>query len=88
MMIIDCHTCPVRGQHCATCFVPVVAGPWLHEEAARPSEESTDRRTLPLTDAEWDAVDAFVAAGLVNALDVVDLVATTEVAPTTFRQVG
>jgi hypothetical protein len=87
MTIIDCHTCPVRGHHCASCFVPVVARSWLSAEEAEPSEPRPERSGRPLTDAEWDAVDVFVGAGLVNPLDVVDLVATTEVTPR-FRQVG
>ncbi|MGC1209437.1 MAG: hypothetical protein WA880_15945 [Ornithinimicrobium sp.] len=33
---------------------------------------------MPLSDAEWDAVDVFIGAGLVNALDVLDLVATPD----------
>ena len=87
MTIIDCHTCPVRGHDCACCFVPVVASQWLHGEDVPPEQPSAPR-ALPLSDAEWDAVDTFVTAGLVNVLDVVDLVATTEVVPTAFRQVG
>jgi hypothetical protein len=43
---------------------------------------------MPLTDAEWDAVDVFVGAGMVNALDVLDLVATSEAVATDWRQVG
>lgn len=88
MTIIDCNTCPVRGQHCSNCFVPVVAGAWLgrdddpyfsaQERAEPPGPRNTGadpRSSLPLTDAEWDAVDVFIGAGLVNALDVLDLVA-------------
>ncbi|HKJ12096.1 MAG TPA: hypothetical protein VJ976_06865 [Ornithinimicrobium sp.] len=88
MTIIDCHTCPVRGQHCASCFVPVVAAPWLQAEGVQVRERPAEGPTRPLTDAEWDAVDVFVAAGMVNPLDVVDLVATAEVAPGPWGQVG
>ncbi len=83
MTIIDCNTCPVRGQHCSSCFVPVVAGAWLRPEMPPPSAESASisrsaQRSMPLSDAEWDAVDVFIGAGLVNALDVLDLVATPD----------
>ncbi|CAN5475051.1 hypothetical protein BH23ACT6_BH23ACT6_02930 [soil metagenome] len=97
MTIIDCNTCPVRGRHCHQCFVPVVAGAWLtqgHESrgpghagnapASREPDAVHTRRTaqtLPLTDSEWDAVDTFIGAGLINALDVIDLVARPESAP-------
>lgn len=33
---------------------------------------------MPLSDAEWDAVDVFIGSGLVNALDVLDLVANPD----------
>ncbi|MGB7449930.1 MAG: hypothetical protein WA892_12490 [Ornithinimicrobium sp.] len=88
MTIIDCQTCPVRGQHCASCFVPVVARQWLGDEEASERERPAAGPTMSLTDAEWDAVDVFVGAGLVHALDVLDLVATSEVASTSWRQVG
>lgn len=94
MTIIDCNTCPARGQHCSSCFVPIVAGPWLHDEASypeatrtstsvgsglgHPSSPSSASSSMPLTDAEWDAVDAFIGAGLVNTLDVLELVATPD----------
>lgn len=83
MTIIDCNTCPVRGQRCSTCFVPVVAGAWLSEdiEGVAASRAPGNARSLSLSDAEWDAVDVFIGAGMVNALDVLDLVATPEVAP-------
>ncbi len=77
MTIIDCNTCPVLGQHCASCFVPVLAQTWLQQEG--PTRASSGK-TMPLTDAEWDAVDVFVGAGLVNPLDVLDLVARPDAA--------
>lgn len=82
MTIIDCTTCPVRGQRCSTCFVPVVAGVWLSDDIAQSEAASAapDARSLSLNDAEWDAVDAFIGAGMVNALDVLGLVAHPEVA--------
>ncbi len=96
MTIIDCNTCPVRGQHCSSCFVPVVAGAWLRDEdpyaegalsstslgssLGQPSSalSSSGSPSMPLTDQEWEAVDAFIGAGLVNTLDVLDLVATPD----------
>ncbi len=83
MTIIDCNTCPVRGQRCSTCFVPVVAGAWLSDDIAESTGVSAadGKRSLSLTDAEWDAVDVFIGAGMVNALDVLDLVSHPEAAP-------
>ncbi|MGB3256586.1 MAG: hypothetical protein WBG89_14305 [Ornithinimicrobium sp.] len=96
MTIIDCNTCPARGQHCSSCFVPIVAGAWLRDEASYPEEARTSTSvgpgpghppstlpssgssSMPLTDAEWDAVDTFIGAGLVNTLDVLELVATPD----------
>lgn len=92
MTVIDCNTCPVRGHHCNQCFVPVVAGAWLRQE--HDPDRSTNESSvaghrgaggqeppspgLALTDAEWEAVDTFIGAGLVNALDVLDLTASSE----------
>lgn len=85
MTIIDCNTCPVRGQHCSNCFVPVVAGAWLQDERdhSGPVQSASASRqrpapSMPLTDAEWNAVDAFIGAGLVHTLDVLELVAHPE----------
>ncbi len=99
MTIIDCNTCPVRGQQCSSCFVPIVAGAWLRDESPQPaipavsagststwpgpSQPASARPTsappsMPLSDEEWDAVDVFIGAGLVNALDVLEIVATPD----------
>ncbi len=103
MTIIDCNTCPARGHHCNQCFVPVLAGAWLGQghDPGRSTNESSgaahrgaagqDPPTagLALTDAEWEAVDTFIGAGLVNALDVLDLAASSESAPRgSWLQVG
>lgn len=105
MTVIDCNTCPVRGAHCGQCFVPVVAAAWLNQghdllrpgedlglPRSRPAEVSEQREQqdrLPLTDAEWDAIDVFIGAGLVNPLDVLDLAARSESAPSSsWQQVG
>jgi hypothetical protein len=52
-MIVDCMTCPVRGQRCDDCVVTVLLAPWSAE--------------LPLDAAETSAVSMFVGAGLVSA---------------------
>jgi hypothetical protein len=52
-MIVDCTTCPVRGQRCDDCAVTVL----LASGAAE----------LLLDAAESRAVSVFVGAGLVNA---------------------
>lgn len=104
MTVIDCNTCPARGRHCGQCFVPVVAGAWLNQghdyrpadDLGTPVSRSAEggqghqrQERLPLTDAEWEAVDAFIGAGLVNALDVLDLLARSEAAPVSpWQQVG
>lgn len=68
-MIIDCQTCPVRGTHCAECMVPVVARQWLGDPGRAPHH---DHGSLAdegeLDDAEWEAVDVFVRAGMINTL--------------------
>ena len=52
-MIVDCMTCPVRGQRCDDCVVTVLLAPGsVH---------------LPLDVAESRAVSMFVGAALVNA---------------------
>ena len=50
-MIVDCMTCPVRGQRCDDCVVTVLLAPGSFE--------------LPLDAAESRAVLVFVGAGLV-----------------------
>lgn len=82
MTTIDCQTCPVRGRMCGDCFVPVVARQWLsdpapvHHGRGLPSSfpggagrETGLETGLELDDAEWEAVEVFVRAGLVNTLD-------------------
>ena len=86
MTTIDCQTCPVRGRMCGDCFVPVVARQWLadpvpvHHRTGHPSPAGGAGAGvdagLELDDAEWEAVDVFVRAGLVNALDAAGVSAT------------
>ncbi|MHB1472858.1 MAG: hypothetical protein ACYCV4_04385 [Dermatophilaceae bacterium] len=52
-MIVDCMTCPVRGQRCDDCVVTVLL-----------ALGSTE---LPLDVAERRAVSTFVGAGLASA---------------------
>lgn len=53
MMIVDCVTCPVRGQRCDDCVVMALFAPGASE--------------LPLDSTENRAVAMFVRAGLVSA---------------------
>jgi hypothetical protein len=53
MMIVDCVTCPVRGQQCDDCVVMALFAPGSSE--------------LPLDSTESTAVAMFVQAGLVGA---------------------
>lgn len=79
-MIVDCMTCPVRGQGCHDCAVTVLLGmPDLTVTTGIPPvaapESSTD---LPLDAAENKAVSMFVDAGLVTAAVASDLRARRE----------
>jgi len=58
-MIVDCVTCPVRGQRCDGCVVLALFSP------ASPGL-SLDARELALDAAESRAVAVFVGAGLVS----------------------
>lgn len=58
-MIIDCTTCPVRGQRCEDCAVTVLLAP--------PSAGLAPTAELLLDAAEIRAVSVFVGAGLVGA---------------------
>lgn len=63
-MIVDCMTCPVRGQRCEDCVVTSLLTPGSVE--------------LPLDAAENRAVALFVGAGLVSAQTAVGLHARRE----------
>ena len=52
MMIVDCVTCPVRGQRCEDCVVMTLFAPGRFE--------------LPLDATEMTTVNMFVRAGLVS----------------------
>jgi hypothetical protein len=63
-MIVDCMTCPVRGQRCDDCVVTMLAAPGSAE--------------LPLDAGESRVVSMFVGAGLVSAESAVALRARRE----------
>lgn len=62
-MLIDCQTCPAADRHCGDCIVPTLL-------AARPG--------LPLDDGERRAVEVFLAAGLIDDAEALDLRAFSE----------
>ncbi|HYO20301.1 MAG TPA: hypothetical protein VES02_16730 [Dermatophilaceae bacterium] len=64
-MIVDCMTCPVRGQRCDGCVVTALHAPGSagHLSAAGPVL-STE---VPLDAAESRVVSMFLGAGLVSA---------------------
>ena len=64
-MILDCMTCPVRGQRCDDCVVTVLLAPGSAE--------------LLLDAAEKTAVSILVGAGLVDAGAAVGLRARREI---------
>ena len=88
-MIVDCMTCPVRGQRCDDCAVTVLLAPGSaeHPSAAGPAL-STE---LLLDAAESRVVSMFVGAGMVNAGTAAALRARPERVPQqrgTVREVG
>ena len=58
-MIVDCVTCPVRGQRCDSCVVMALFAPASFEVSLDAAEVSLDA-------AENRAVALFVGAGLVS----------------------
>ena len=81
-MIIDCMTCPVRGQRCDGCVVTVLRGFRSADHLASPelrlSSEPASPLELQLDAAEHRAVSMFVSAGLVTAGAVARLRANRE----------
>jgi hypothetical protein len=75
-MIVDCMTCPVRGQRCGDCAVTVLLTPRSADlmSSTRPAPAE-----LALDAAESRAVSMFVGAGLVSARAVVGLRARCEI---------
>jgi hypothetical protein len=76
-MIIDCLTCPVRGQRCDECVVTVLAGagPATHHRVSPGPELPAG---LQLDAAENKVVSMLVGAGLVSPGAVVGLCARRE----------
>jgi len=64
-MIVDCMSCPVRGQRCDTCVVTVLRGSGSAEYLGPPEQRTSPE--LQLDAAEHNVVSLFVVAGLVNA---------------------
>jgi len=81
-MIVDCMTCPVRGQRCDDCAVTVLLAPGSTElvsfSEGLPHNEPPLSTQLLLDAAENRAVSMFVGAGLVNAGAVAGLRARRE----------
>jgi hypothetical protein len=76
-MIVDCMTCPVRGQGCHDCAVTVLLG--LPGLAGLPSGAGLGPLDdLPLDAAEKGVVSMFVGAGLVKAAAAAELRAQRE----------
>ena len=69
-MIVDCMTCPVRGQRCEECAITALRAPgWAEHLASAELQPSTEHLSteLQLDAAENRVVSMFVGAGLVNA---------------------
>jgi len=81
-MIVDCMTCPVRGQRCDDCAVTVLRahGPaeYLSSAELELSTELALSTELRLDAAENRVVSMLVGAGLVNAGAVATLRARRE----------
>jgi hypothetical protein len=81
-MILDCMTCPVRGQRCDDCVVTVLCAlpPVGHLATAelRASMGRAPSAELSLDAAENKVVSMFVGAGLVKAEAVAGLHARPE----------
>jgi hypothetical protein len=76
-MIVDCMTCPVRGQGCHDCAVTVLLG--LPGSSGFPSGAGPGPLDdLPLDPAEKMVVSLFVGAGLVKAAAAAELRAKRE----------
>lgn len=76
-MIVDCMTCPVRGQGCHDCAVTVLLGlPGLAGLPAPAGLGTPD--DLPLDAVENKVVSLFVGAGLVKAAAAAELRAQRE----------
>ena len=77
-MIVDCMTCPVRGQNCDDCMVTALRAPGSINHASWDLQPSAG---LQLDAAESRVVSMFVGAGLVSAGAVAMLRAHRESVP-------
>jgi hypothetical protein len=81
-MILDCMTCPVRGQRCDDCVVTALCAPRPAEHLATAELRASTGRApsveLSLDAAEHKVVSMFVGAGLVKAEAVARLHARPE----------
>jgi hypothetical protein len=79
-MIVDCMSCPVRGQRCDDCAVTVLLARGSADLAlpTRHSPAEPSAAELPLDVAESRAVSMFVGAGLVSTRTVPGLRARRE----------
>lgn len=76
-MIVDCRTCPVRGQGCDDCIVTVLLGaPGSVNPPSAPAYQTAGG--LALDAAESRVVSIFVGAGLVQPAAVAGLRARRE----------
>jgi hypothetical protein len=64
-MIIDCLTCPVRGQRCDDCVVTVLSAPGSAGHLVSPEPDGPTG--VQLDAAETKVVSMLVGAGLVSA---------------------
>ncbi len=78
-MIVDCMTCPVRGQNCDDCMVTALRAPGSINHLA--SWDLQPSAGLRLDAAESRVVSMFVGAGMVSAGAVATLRAHRESVP-------
>jgi hypothetical protein len=76
-MIVDCRTCPVRGQGCDDCVVTVLLGA-PGSVGPPPAADPQIATGLALDAAESRVVSIFVGAGLVQPAAVAGLRARRE----------
>jgi hypothetical protein len=87
-MIVDCMTCPVRGQRCDGCVVTALRAPG---SAGHLSAAGLDLSAeVPLDAAESRVVSMFLGVGLVSAGAAARFRARREIMPSwgTVRSVG
>jgi hypothetical protein len=78
VMIVDCMTCPVRGQRCDDCAVTVLLAGTMSSGPQVPLGTGSPVTDLRLDAAERRVVSMFVGAGLVERSDAARLRARQE----------